>query len=249
MGDRILYPGRGVTYGEIWFAEAVPSRLADIVLARQSLIPVDSKRCKPFWTIEIDLNEPDAMLLERMDKNTRYEIRRAESRDALDSMLWMHPESTDCAAFLDFYNATASQAGREAVRDKVLERYLRADMLGLSCARQCGRTLAWHAYILAQGRARLWLSATTGEGDRALTGRANRLLHWRDMTGMRSAGISVYDLGGWYDGMADKKLLSINQFKEQFGGVRVRHYDCTVPQTLRGAFYCWVQAIRERLKP
>lgn len=246
--DSIIYPGKGVRYGEVWFADQIPPHLADIVLARQSLKPLASGHCSEFWSIEIDLGKTQEALLEGMDKNTRYEIRRAENRDGLKCDLWSRPSQEIQAAFLDFYNGAASSAGRETIRMGVLKRYAEAGMLGLSRVAKADSDLAWHAYILAGNRARLWLSGSTQEGDRALIGRSNRYLHWRDMETMRGQSIGIYDFGGWYEGTTDKKLLSINQFKEQFGGTRVCHFDCVVPQNLRGKLYLQAQAMLRKLR-
>lgn len=246
--DRITFPGKGILYGEVWFTDGIPPRLADIVLARQCPKPQPSGRCKEFWTIEIDLREAPETLIDKMDKNTRYEIRRAENRDGLTCDFWAESDAAIRAAFLDFYNAGASLGGREKIRADAMERYAKAGMLSLSRASREGQDLAWHAYILAAGRARLWLSGSAHDGDRALIGRANRLLHWRDMLFLHSQGAGIYDFGGWYEGESDKKLLSINQFKEQFGGTRVCHYDCVVPLSLRGRLYLRVQSMLEGLR-
>jgi hypothetical protein len=246
--DRLTYSGKCVRYGEVWFADEAPPHLADIVLARQCLRPLPAGRCSEFWSIEIDLGKAPEALLEAMDKNTRYEIRRAEKRDGLTCDFWPRPGAEIQGTFLDFYNGAAATGERERIRAEVLRRYTEAGMLGLSRVAQDGRDLAWHAYILAENRARLWLSGSAQDGDRALIGRSNRYLHWRDMEALRNLGTGIYDFGGWYQGSSDKKLLSINQFKEQFGGTRVCHHDCVVPQSLRGKLYLRVQAMLNRLR-
>lgn len=162
--------------------------------------------------------------------------------------VWSQPGLEIQAAFLDFYNGAASSAGRETIRAEVLKRYAATGMLGSSRVEKEGRDLAWHAYFLAGNRALLWLSGSTQKGDPALIGRSNRYLHWRDMETLRGQGVGIYDFSGWYEGATDKKLLSINQFKEQFGGTRVCHYDCVLPQSLRGRIYLQVQAMPRKLR-
>ena len=54
---------------------------------------------------------------------------------------------------------------------------------------------------------------------------------------LKSAGISTYDFGGWYDGTTDQERLSINKFKEQFGGQVVKNYICEQALTLKGALF------------
>lgn len=244
--DRLVFPGKGIRYGEIWFAEEAPAHLADIILGRQSLKPLTNGQCREFWSIEINLAQSPETLLECVDKNTRYEIRRAESKDGLTSEFWLSPGDDVQTAFMGFYNAAACTTGRENVQPAISARYAKAGMLGLSRVSRDGQDIAWHAYILAGKRARLWLSGTAPDADRALSGRANRLLHWRDMIHLKDHQYEVYDFGGWYEGNTDRKLLSINQFKEQFGGNRVCHYDCVIPQSLRGKLYLWLQAVLGR---
>jgi lipid II:glycine glycyltransferase (peptidoglycan interpeptide bridge formation enzyme) len=61
----------------------------------------------------------------------------------------------------------------------------------------------------------------TTQEEKALTSRANRLLHYEDMLYFREQGCITYDFGGYAYNSADKGLLGINNFKDTFGGVLV----------------------------
>jgi hypothetical protein len=82
---------------------------------------------------------------------------------------------------------------------------------------------------VAGHRCRLLFSAShfRGQGEtalRSLIGRANRLLHWRDLVAFKQQGFNCYDWGGWHAG-TEEVLVRINQFKESFGGDRCPLYD------------------------
>ena len=70
--------------------------------------------------------------------------------------------------------------------------------------------------------------------DRAVVGRANRWLHWRDMLEFKRRGLQRYDWGGMFEDESVPEQASINSFKREFGGAATRTYNCTVPLTFWG---------------
>jgi hypothetical protein len=66
-----------------------------------------------------------------------------------------------------------------------------------------------------------------------------------DLLECRKLGIERFDFGGWYNGTTDEKLLRINAFKEQFGGVKTRRYHSMLAASGKGRLYL---KLRERLK-
>lgn len=105
-----------------------------------------------------------------------------------------------------------------------------------------GATVVWHVHAVTQEKATLLYSASqfrqldVNEA-RAVIGRANRLLHWRDMLFFKAEGKSVYDFGGWYVGTENVELLRINRFKEGFGGVRTDQFNGFIALSWRGWLY------------
>jgi len=83
---------------------------------------------------------------------------------------------------------------------------------------------------------------------RSLTGRANRLQHWRDMLRFKSSGVVSYDFGGWYEGREDQDRLRINSFKEEFGGQVLKAFNWIRPMTLRGRAYLYARLVRHPSK-
>lgn len=114
-----------------------------------------------------------------------------------------------------------------------------------------GTVLVWHAYYVGQSRARLLHSASlfreaSDSAFRTLVGRANRYQHWRDMLKLKADGLTTYDMGGWYAGSEDEAKLSINKFKEGFGGETVVEYHCEEAVSLKGKLYKIARRPRHR---
>ena len=79
----------------------------------------------PFDTLRLDLNEAEDALLGQFDQTTRYEIRRAENRDALNAERWSDPAPAMISNFLAFYGE--SRAGTLTVpRPEALAGYARS---------------------------------------------------------------------------------------------------------------------------
>jgi hypothetical protein len=101
-----------------------------------------------------------------------------------------------------------------------------------------GEAVAWHGYVVAGSTVWLQYSASRfrnmDSAGRALAARANRWLHWRSMLAFKVMGISHYDWGGLFEDESVPEQAGINNFKKEFGGQRVRRYDCVLPLTVRG---------------
>ena len=82
-----------------------------------------------------------------------------------------------------------------------------------------------HSYIVDReaSRARLLHSASLFRNvddskERNAIGRANRLLHFKAMMLFAEQGFDCYDFGGYAMDTEDRDLVSINRFKDEFGG-------------------------------
>jgi hypothetical protein len=243
----ILYKKAGLRIAELWFDEQPNGACVDVLRHRQRSAPTAEGTSTPFHTILIDLKHDPDLLLARVKRDTRYEIRRARSRDNLTYQLCttVGPELLD--QFKSAYIQFARQKGLSVRISVRLERLAEIGELSLSLVRtQDGLPLVWHAYYRANDRVRLLHSVSlVGDCDssrRTLLGRANRYHHWEDLLAFRSQGVGIYDLGGWYGGRSDEKKLSINKFKEEFGGEIVLNYNCQHGLTLAGRTAVWLYA-------
>jgi hypothetical protein len=243
----IIYRKAGLRILETWFDERVDGIPADIVRHFQYPAIVSGAQCRPFHTILVDLSRESDLVLAAMKRETRYEIRRAEEKDSLTHEMWISADADRLERFLSFHDTYAAREGLPKVRSRRLRHFLAAGALSLSAVRSDSEdAIVWHAYYKTHNRVRLLYSASRGREwpptRRAMVGRANRYHHWRDMLDFKANGVRTYDFGGWYDGIANSKLLSVNKFKEGFGGQIVLDYNCFQGLTILGKTAAWLYA-------
>lgn len=240
---------KGLQFAECWFDEELGEAKPDIVNYMQRPARADGSDCEEFHTIIIDLQQHSDQILEAIKKDTRYEIRRAETKDMLTSA-WIVPDMEIATQFCDFYDSFAQTKGLSAINRERINLYARSGNLGLSnVAAEAGDTLVWHAYFQTGNRARLLHSASLfreaqDSAFRSMVGRANRFLHWHDMLKLKEMGVKQYDLGGWYPGSEDQERLSINKFKQEFGGEGVVEYNAEVAVSAKGQMYKLARRVR-----
>lgn len=237
----IRIEGRGAVYGEVWYDEEPPGDSGvDIVLYRHREAPIADARSTPFLSLVTDLSVSQDAVMDRFGKDCRYEIRRADTKDGLRMGFIIDPESR-LDEFRAFYDAFARQKSLGGSDHQWLAAACKARQLVLTSASRNGEALVWHAYVACGKAVRLQYSGScfrNREGAyRALVGRANRWLHWRDMLRFKEIGIQRYDWGGLFEDDSVPERAGINNFKKGFGGQHERTYDCTVPVTLRGRIY------------
>jgi hypothetical protein len=248
----IRIKGRATVYGEVWYDEEPPRNSGvDIVLYRQREAPITDARTSPFLTMVTDLSVEDDAITDKFGKDCRYEIRRADTKDGLSMEFIMDPEGR-LDEFRAFYDAFARQKSLAPSDHKWLVAACNARQLVLTAASQNGDALVWHTYLVFGPAARLQYSASCFRNResayRALVGRANRWLHWKDMLRFKQIGIRRYDWGGLFEDESVPERTGINQFKKDFGGEQVRSYDCTVPLTIRGRIWLPVRDAWRRRK-
>jgi hypothetical protein len=248
--------GRGAVYGEVWYDEELPRDPGvDIVLYRQRESPIADARTTPFLSMVTDLSVTEDTITSQFGKDCRYKIRRAETKDGLSMEFITEPENR-LAEFRAFFDAFAKQKSHWPCDYPWLLAACKAGQLVLTSASQNGEALVWHAYLIS-GKA-AWLQYTGScfrnkDNDyRALVGRANRWLHWKEMLRFKETGIRRYDWGGLFEDESVPENVGINKFKKDFGGQQVRTYDCTVPVTLKGRIWlglrdAWRSSSAERL--
>ena len=196
------------------------------------------------WTMLTSLSGTDEDIMAHLHRDTRKQVRRAE-REGIYLERYNCQQLNILYDFEMFYNKFSDT--KSEVRDilkvsiqlHMLKRLAKVGMLEVS--RAMGRDeepIVYHVIIIADGRARVHLSASHFREDqsserRHYLGWANRYLHLQNMLYYKHQGYYQYDMGGWYSGTDNKSLLQVNQFKEEFGGVVVCEYDalygCSAP--------------------
>jgi hypothetical protein len=247
-------PSPPLRFVESYFEFETSLADADVFASLFNRAPAQDWRNYGGFTRLIDLRGDLDRLFAVLGKDTRYEIRRAEERDGVESMLLMDPTKEEAEDFIGFYDDFAASKELPPINQPQVHALRQAGGLALSRARnRDGESLVWHGYIVKQNRARLTHSASLfrlqGEaGRRAELGRANRFLHWSDLVFFRSLGFACYDFGGWYGGSRDDALMKINSFKKEFGGDVVEEWSSFRAGSRLGASYLALRELALRKK-
>lgn len=244
----IIVRARLLTYGEIWFDEEPPTNPAlDVLMFRSRSKPIVGRPCTPFLSLASDLSADEHTIMTSFGRTNRYKINRAETKDCLHAH-YFADSRPHLDAFCRFYDSFAEQKSIERSYRRALEAASDARQLVLTSASLHTQPLVWHAYIRSDDTAVLLHSASHFRGkataDRAIVGRANRWLHWRDMLAFKQLGLKRYDWGGMFEDESVPEQASINDFKREFGGAPAQNYNCTVPVSIRGKAY---RAVRKLL--
>jgi hypothetical protein len=251
MTQAIHYKKAFLRFAEIWFRRSTAAVSADV--ARYMQVPDYSGThwWQRFHTLNVDLTSDEDAVLGRMERGTRYEIRRAQNKDALhyENTLKISQEHLDKFALAYSVNILDTSL---KLNVKKLEALSSSGCLGLTrMLDQDGRILVWHVYIMGGHTARLLHSVSVAQSEdnqdrRNLCGRANRLHHWKDMQWLKNSGYDCYDFGGYYAGDKDQKKLRINAFKRGFGGEVAASYNCMQARTLLGKIALGAWQLRNR---
>jgi hypothetical protein len=245
----ITIKGRFATYGEVWFDEEPPAAPAvDVLTFRGRRAPHGSEPSSPFLSLVHDLTLDCRELFATFDGTARYEVRRAQSRDRLSAEFDADPGAA-LDAFCAFYDAFAKHKGLPPAYRRALRATRDAGCLVLTSACRDGEALVWHAYVTDGRTAALLHSAShfraASAASRALFGRANRWLHWRDMLAFKDMGVETYDWGGLFEDETVPEQASVNRFKRRFGGRPHRAYTAVAMLTVKGRAYRAVRSMVE----
>jgi hypothetical protein len=249
----IVWQGRVCRFGDIYFGEeSVAMADVDILRHFHRSTPMPGIPYGTMQTILIELAPDPEVLLAAVSKDTRYEIRRAGDKDALQYEV---VEATAAAVdeFAGYYAQFAALKGLPPLSSDYLHALARARALDLSVVRQEGEQLVWHAYYRGRERVRLLHSVsfyrtTEDSARRNLVGRANRYHHWQDICRFRADAIALYDFGGWYEGATDQEKVRINAFKQEFGGIIVPTFSGQHALTVKGQLVLAVQSTADSVR-
>lgn len=238
----IIQRKKSLRIAEFWGDERPEVIDVDIIRRFQMDKPVPGMFCREFFTILIDLTRPEEQIFEAVKKDSRYEIRRAQTKDDLRTEM-SEPDGNSLREFCDYFDEFARQKAQPTSNRVWLNLLMDAGLLRLSKILEAdGHPLVWHSYHYTNRRATLLNSASMFRGSddpakRNMIGRANRLLHWHDILSFKNAEIDLYDFGGWYEGTTNTERLKINHFKEEFGGEIVKNYICEQAMSLKGKMF------------
>ena len=238
----IVFSRATIRIGEVYFSEERKAGGPRVDLVR--FIGVLHPRERLGWTLGhtllIDLAKDSDTLLREMDSGTRYEIKRAQSKDSLMHDRSDAPSPQMVESFCDHYDEFAKSKSLRSIFRLRMHELARREMLLLSAmSTGQGQVLVQHAHLMTAGRVMLLYSASkfreiNDSTARALVGRANRLLHWQDMMTAKERGISVYDICGVDITNRSPETSRIAQFKQGFGGKLVPVFGRSAADSLKG---------------
>lgn len=236
--DRSTY---GIPIKDIFFANSVDDARRPSPIRFFQQTTQFHPHFKPVQTSLIDLTAPENQIMAPISKNTRYKIQRAE-REGLTPRLTTDPTPQQCAEFASYYDQFAKQKMRPQCNHSKLKALREASALIVSTiCDNSGETLAAHTFVRDRqlGRVRLLYSASLFRGmssssERNRVGRANRLLHWYEISTLKGLGYNLYDLGGIPLDTSDTAKNAIAKFKLEFGGTLRTEYNGLLSTNLLG---------------
>ena len=192
-----------------------------------------------FHTCMNDLTLPEEKMHAAVNKNVRYEFRRSE-RDGIEIRFYNKYDLENDSGLLDKFAEIYEDMYRSKGIDTkynltAVKKYMEADGVLFSAVWHEGEMIVFHSYIYDNADARLLHSASCfreeGAADQAMTGRANKRLHWEDILYFKQRGLKRYDWGGISD---FENPNGIDAFKLKFGGEKITYYNVFVGNTLLG---------------
>lgn len=230
---RIKKRYKGLRWNTIYFAEnrmKQAEKGADIIeynylmSDREEISNIFPHFCESseFTTLVTNLKQDENELFEKIEKNCRYKIRRAEREGVAFFCYDASIERGVLNKAIDFYNQFVDT--KEELSFKLSESwispFLRKNAFWCTMAVKNGEILVVHIYYGDDARVCLWCTASLfrNENDtqkRNEIGRANRFLHWKDICFFKEKGFGVYDWGGY---STERATAGNAAFKKSFGG-------------------------------
>jgi hypothetical protein len=234
----IRFSSMAVSFGERWFDEPVTRPIPDIVILRHSSVRPTTGLVSQKKSLVNDLTASDGEIFAKIGKTCRYKIKRAETKDLATCSYDPDPSVAEVDMFLDFYALFARQKGLPPINRRQFLAVAKAGRLRLSRSELQGAVVVRHAYIVSNAIARLLYSASlfrsSDQEVRSAIGRANRLLHWRDLLAFKQEGLRVFDWGGIFADETSADRKGINNFKREFGGDPATYFEACEVHSLLG---------------
>lgn len=257
--NRAIYRKQFFSIEHVWFSDKIEKSQADVTMYHglQSSELAGNINCAYIKinkqsTIITDLSLPSELLWKKINKGTKYEIRRAEKEeirvayftgsDMPDNLLDDF-EQTYCRMY-------SAKGMKKAFNRRLVRKYMDNNMIVFSVAYYQDEPLVFHSYIVDKLNARFYYSCSPFRDMpeiSAVIGRMNRFLHWKDFEYFKEREIDVYDWGGIN---SRENPDGISRFKLEFGGNPVDRYNYIVANTFLGkvAFLIMRKVLRQKIK-
>ena len=200
-------------------------------------------------TLITNLHLTNEQIFQKFSQTVRYEIKRSLADDIRIYFYICKDLEDNLSIVEDFKNTFMSycdicdnQLLKKVYSDQNIRSYIDNECVLISKA-EFHNGKVYHLYVFDENDALLIYSASDyrkNEIDKSLAGRANKLLHYKDMLYLKEKGLSNYDWGN----VASFELPNgIDKFKMSFGGTRMKVYSYFVGNSLLGKFLVFSKKI------
>lgn len=170
----------------------------------------------PIRTLQLDLSPSLEKILAQMDKDARYEIRKAETNNITVE------KSTDIGSFINMWNQNAQKRGFWVPFGKEIRAAFEAfgENALLLMAKTEKRLVSGAVFFFNKDTASYFFAASTPEG-RSLS--SPSLIVWEAIKIAKKKGCKIFDFEGIQDqrDKNTKKWGGFTHFKKDFGGTEV----------------------------
>lgn len=243
----IRIPDRKVffTLERIWFPDDlydIDSKADIIRLLRVNKTDMEFKNAikELNYTLISDLDESREELFSKMRRSYRSQILRCEEEDVRISIYEADQIKGDAGIIDSFYSTYmhyCDSSGRlELKKDfdmKKINSYIDNKCITVSTAEFEGGRV-YHMYVHDENNTVILYSASdfrNEDVDKNLAGRANKLLHYRDMIYFKELGVHTYD---WGNVSSFTNPNGVDTFKMAFGPDRAQVYNIFIGNSLPG---------------
>jgi len=219
-----------INFSENWFfssdKDEEPSSLFNYYVYSDTQLPF-SFFVKKIKTVLLDLTKTSDDLFSGFKKGTRYDIRKSLKEDEKSIAYDRKPSIQIINQFHNYYSEFAKQSNLNPSNiDKLILIDKQGNLIISKAMTSQDDVLCMHALITDGHTIRLLYSGSHFRGNdkniRALIGRANRTLHWNELTEAKRDGHQLYDFGGI---SINGETESVDKFKKSFGGIETYKYN------------------------
>jgi len=226
----------GIKLNTIWLYNGGEVPAADINIFVQALIK-PNQECMEFISLYSDLTIDEATLQKQIDRDCRYEIRRAKRDGIVCENFGLNEEISD-QMLIEFVNFNNKYAKRNHKGLSTYEELKKIDNFVIFRAILNEDILVYHGYIVGDKQIRqthtasLYISATLDK--KYFLGRAGRLIYENALLTFKDNGYEFFD----YAGISDREeIANITRFKKEFGGIEWISYNYSTYNTIKGKLY------------
>jgi hypothetical protein len=189
-------------------------------------------------TLIVDLESESTDIYSSFNRQNKQKIKRAE-REGYHHEVLLSPNDNEVQTYIDFFQAFASWKGIQMLPEDRFKKAAEAGVISITWMRDDHlNPLCGHAYLHDGNSVIMIHSASHRDGKdsslRNTIGRANRLLHWKNILFYRDNGIKWYDFSGIFIDPTEQQEKNINEFKRGFGGQEVNELKIFQAHSIKG---------------